>query len=73
MFLLLLSDLLVKICLNYFTTLAWLGDCGGRGRGCLIPHPRHHRPGRVERWEDCQYCQSSEDGHSGISAPVKLN
>ena len=56
----------------YFTTLAWLADCGERGRGYSIPRPRRHHPGRVERWEGCQYCQSSEDGRSGISAPVKL-
>ena len=58
--------------MSVVTTLAWSADCGERGRGYLIPHPRHHHLGHVERSEDCQYCQNSGDGYSGISAPAKL-
>ena len=54
------------------TTLAWSADCGERGRGYLIPYPRHHHRGHGERLEDCQYCQSFGDGYSGISAPTNL-
>ena len=53
------------------TTLAWSADCGWTGRGYLILRPHHHR-GHGERSEDCQYCQSSGDGYSEISAPAKL-
>ena len=53
------------------TTLAWSADCGWTGRGYLILRP-HHRRGHGERSGDCQYCQSSGDGYSGISAPARL-